>query len=126
MMLKILEKVTFFHSEECLSEVENGHSGFPDRRREKVLLCVYMLLYAYILIYAYIHMHIHRICISKAIEGASFQFFFNLLLVNRKDMFRPCKFGAGRENLSSAFVVEIKPINACLKSLIILLELCVF
>lgn len=68
MMLKILEKVTW-KSEECLPEVENGHSGFPDRHREKDLLCVYMLFYAYI------HMHIHRISISKAIEGANFQFF---------------------------------------------------
>ena len=67
MMLQILKKVTW-KSEECLPEVENGHSGFPDRRREKVLLCVYMLLYASI------HMHIHRICMSKAIKGVHFQF----------------------------------------------------
>ena len=51
--------------------------------------------------------------------------FCNLLLVNREDMCRLCKCGGSRENLSSAFVLEIKPINACLKSLTLVLELCV-
>lgn len=33
------------------------------------------LCYVYMLFYAFIHMHIHSICMSKAIKHAHFQFF---------------------------------------------------
>lgn len=117
MMLQILKKVTW-KSEECLPEVKNGHSRFPDRRREKfyyVCICYPMLISTCIFI-GYVYQRLLKVFIFN---------FCNLLLVNRKDICRLCKCGGSRENLSSFFVLEIKHINACMKSLTILLELCV-
>lgn len=86
-------------------------SGHSFGRQRFCYMCTWYSTFLFICIFT-------GICISKATQGSHFRF-LNLPLSNREDMFMPWRWGGGRENLSSAFAFAIKPINACLNTLIV-------